>query len=137
MDLLEQFIAKAKGKNQAVVLPEGGDARVLRAARRLVDEGIAAPVLLGTPAELAAAAGRAGVPLDGIGTVDPETSEKLDAYAESVPSPRAYGIDEGRWFESLPLMAEQALASGSPANNPRIPDVVEIVELYQRVWNAA
>ncbi|MCZ6830934.1 MAG: iron-containing alcohol dehydrogenase [Gammaproteobacteria bacterium] len=55
----------------------------------------------------------------------------------SVPSPRAYGIDEGRWFESLPLMAEQALASGSPANNPRIPDVVEIVELYQRVWNAA
>ena len=83
MDLLEQFIAKAKGQDQTVVLPEGGDARVLRAARRLVDEGIATPVLLGAPAELAAAAaGRGGVPLDGIGTVDPATSEKLDAYAE-------------------------------------------------------
>ena len=88
MDLLEQFIAKAKGKNQAVVLPEGGDARVLRAARRLVDEGIATPVLLGTRAELAAAAGRAGVSLDGIGTVDPETSEKLDAYAEAYAAGR-------------------------------------------------
>ena len=88
MDLLEQFIAKAKGKNQAVVLPEGGDARVLRAARRLVDEGIATPVLLGTRAELAAAAGRAGVSLDGIGTVDPETSEKRDAYAEAYAAGR-------------------------------------------------
>ena len=88
MDLLEQFIAKAKGKNQAVVLPEGGDARVLRAARRLVDEGIATPVLLGTRAELVAAAGRAGVALDGIGTVDPETSEKRDAYAEAYAAGR-------------------------------------------------
>ena len=88
MDLLEQFIAKAKGKNQTVVLPEGGDARVLRAARRLVDEGIATPVLLGARAELAAAAGRAGVSLDGIGTVDPETSEKRDAYAEAYAAGR-------------------------------------------------
>ena len=33
-----------------------------------------------------------------------------------------------------PLMAEQALASGSPGNNPRIPTADEIVELYDRVW---
>jgi phosphate acetyltransferase len=88
MDLLELFIAKAKGKNQTVVLPEGGDARVLRAARRLVDEGIATPVLLGTRAELVAAAGRAGVALDGIGTVDPETSENLGTYAEAYAAGR-------------------------------------------------
>ncbi len=88
MDLLELFIAKAKARSQTVVLPEGGDARVLRAARRLVDEGIATPVLLGAPAELAAAAGRAGVALDGIATVDPETSEKLDAYAEAYAAGR-------------------------------------------------
>jgi alcohol dehydrogenase class IV len=33
-------------------------------------------------------------------------------------------------------MAEQALASGSPANNPRIPDANQIIELYRRVWAA-
>ncbi len=88
MDLLEQFIAKAKTRSQTVALPEGGDTRVLRAARRLVDEGIATPVLLGTRAELVAAAGRAGVSLDGIGTVDPETSEKLDIYAEAYAAGR-------------------------------------------------
>jgi phosphate acetyltransferase len=88
MDLLEQLIAAAKARSQTVVLPEGDDARVLRAARRLVDEGIAKPVLLGAPAELMAAAGRAGVALDGIDTVDPETNEKLDAYAEAYAAGR-------------------------------------------------
>ncbi len=52
----------------------------------------------------------------------------------SVPSPGAWGIKEQDWFDALPVMAEQALASGSPANNPRIPDVNQIVELYERVW---
>ncbi|EKM98130.1 MULTISPECIES: iron-containing alcohol dehydrogenase [unclassified Acidocella] len=31
----------------------------------------------------------------------------------------------------LPLIAGQALTSGSPGNNPRIPDVQEIESLYQ------
>ncbi|MBV1836726.1 iron-containing alcohol dehydrogenase [Acetobacter estunensis] len=51
-----------------------------------------------------------------------------------VPSPKAFGLDAGRWDNLLPLMAEQALASGSPANNPRVPTAPEIVELYRRVW---
>ena len=51
-----------------------------------------------------------------------------------VPSPRAYGIDADRYQELLPVMAEQALASGSPANNPRVPTADEIIELYQRVY---
>ncbi|NQX88791.1 MAG: iron-containing alcohol dehydrogenase [Halioglobus sp.] len=51
-----------------------------------------------------------------------------------VPGPRAYGIDEKDWFSSLDLMASQALASGSPANNPRIPNADEIVSLYRRIW---
>ncbi|WAU81178.1 iron-containing alcohol dehydrogenase [Streptomyces sp. Qhu-G9] len=35
-----------------------------------------------------------------------------------VPTPRAHGIDKHEWFRLSPFMAEQALASGSPANNP-------------------
>jgi len=31
-------------------------------------------------------------------------------------------------------MAEQVLASGSPNNNPRVPDAGEIVALYREVW---
>ena len=51
-----------------------------------------------------------------------------------VPSPQAYGIDQGRYDELLPVMASQALASGSPANNPRIPSADEIIDLYRRVY---
>ena len=52
----------------------------------------------------------------------------------SVPTPGEFGITEDAWFGSLELMAQQALDSGSPANNPRIPHADEIVALYKRVW---
>jgi alcohol dehydrogenase class IV len=52
----------------------------------------------------------------------------------SVPSPAAYGIDQARWDDLLPVMAAQALASGSPGNNPRVPDADEIIALYQQAW---
>jgi alcohol dehydrogenase class IV len=51
-----------------------------------------------------------------------------------VPTPRAWGIEAGRYEELLPIMASQALGSGSPANNPRIPTRDEIIELYHRVY---
>jgi alcohol dehydrogenase class IV len=54
----------------------------------------------------------------------------------SVPTPMEYGIAEDAWFASLDLMAEQALSSGSPGNNPLVPDAADIVGLYRRVWGA-
>ncbi|HEY0182402.1 MAG TPA: alcohol dehydrogenase, partial [Rhodopila sp.] len=55
----------------------------------------------------------------------------------SVPTPAAFGIDEAAWSGKMALMAEQALASGSPANNPRVPTADEIVGLYREVWIGA
>jgi alcohol dehydrogenase class IV len=51
-----------------------------------------------------------------------------------VPSPKGFGIPEERYFEVIPIMAAQALASGSPQNNPRIPSAAEIEQLYREVW---
>ena len=50
----------------------------------------------------------------------------------AVPSPTDLGhqADEAM----LALMAQQALASGSPANNPSVPDEAEIVGLYREMW---
>ncbi|HME21694.1 MAG TPA: iron-containing alcohol dehydrogenase [Acetobacteraceae bacterium] len=55
----------------------------------------------------------------------------------AVPSPAEYGIDEAIWSGKMDLMAEQALASGSPGNNPRVPDKAEIVALYREVWTGS
>jgi acyl-coenzyme A synthetase/AMP-(fatty) acid ligase len=51
-----------------------------------------------------------------------------------LPSPKQYGISEEKYFEVIPVMAAQALASGSPQNNPRIPTADEIAQLYRQVW---
>jgi alcohol dehydrogenase class IV len=52
-----------------------------------------------------------------------------------VPSPKAFGIDEKRYHDLIPTMAQQALASGSPGNNPRVPTAEEIQQLYREIWD--
>lgn len=52
-----------------------------------------------------------------------------------VPSPKRYGIPQDRYFSLIPTMARQALASGSPQNNPRIPTSEEIEDIYRQVWD--
>src|SRR5580693_4062083 len=59
-----------------------------------------------------------------------ELNKKLE-----VPTPGEFGIDRRAWDESIPTMAQQALASGSPANNPRVPSPQEIEQLYHEIWN--
>lgn len=76
------------------------------------------------------------------GEADPEAAQALVAALRAknveldVPGPARYGIDAGQWTRLLPLMARQALASGSPANNPRVPDADAIMGLYREVWAA-
>ncbi len=52
-----------------------------------------------------------------------------------VPTPGAFGISKTDWDARLDVMADQALASGSPGNNPRVPTKEEIVALYGVVWS--
>ena len=51
-----------------------------------------------------------------------------------VPTPEQFGISREHFFAKLELMAEQALASGSPGNNPRVPIADEIIEIYKKLW---
>ncbi|WP_026376456.1 iron-containing alcohol dehydrogenase [Aestuariibacter salexigens] len=51
-----------------------------------------------------------------------------------VPSMSEFGIAKGEYDDKLALMAKQALASGSPANNPLVPDENAMIELYKQVY---
>ena len=53
MQFFDSIIARARSRPQTIVLAEGEDARVMRAAQRARDDGIAACVLLGREAETA------------------------------------------------------------------------------------
>jgi alcohol dehydrogenase len=81
-----------------------------------------------------------------IGVADQSDSEAaagsklVDALFErnqdlEVPSPKKFGIPEERYFSLIPTMAKQALASGSPQNNPRIPTSEEIEKIYRQIWS--
>jgi alcohol dehydrogenase class IV len=62
-----------------------------------------------------------------------EALRKLNLQLE-VPTPEKLGIERKRWFDAIPTMVQQAIASGSPANNPRVPNAEEIAELYVEVY---
>jgi len=54
-----------------------------------------------------------------------------------IPTLRGLGVPEERFLALLEKMAADALASGSPANNPRLATAGEIVELYRRTYAEA
>jgi alcohol dehydrogenase class IV len=60
---------------------------------------------------------------------------RLNADLE-VPTPREFGIQPDAWRTLLPVMAAQAIASGSPGNNPIVPTADEIEAIYRQVWAA-
>ena len=78
IDVIAELQRKARTAPQRVAFPEAAEENILRAARQLLDEGLAVPVLLATPVELAAAAGALGLSLEGFEIVDP-TDEGLRA----------------------------------------------------------
>ncbi|EPJ47266.1 MAG: alcohol dehydrogenase [Osedax symbiont Rs1] len=51
-----------------------------------------------------------------------------------VPTLAEFGVDKAEFMALLPKMAEQALASGSPANNPIQPTTQQLIDLYRQLW---
>jgi len=53
----------------------------------------------------------------------------------NVPTPEDFGIEKEAFFEVCETMAKQALASGSPGNNPIVPSIQEMVAIYHGLWD--
>ncbi|MDG1495505.1 MAG: iron-containing alcohol dehydrogenase [Porticoccaceae bacterium] len=51
-----------------------------------------------------------------------------------VPTPEQFGISREHFFDNLETMAEQAIGSGSPGNNPRVPSAEDIIQIYKKLW---
>jgi phosphate acetyltransferase len=82
MDFVNKMKAKAKTMLKKLVLPEGTEPRTIRAARIIVDEGLAGSVtLIGKVTEINEAAEKEGVSLNDINIVSPGTDTKLKSYA--------------------------------------------------------
>jgi phosphate acetyltransferase len=86
MELIERLFDIARRRDRKIVLPEGEDERIVAAAKRLKDEKIARPILLGSAEAVGKAA--CGVSLDGIAIVDPRSDARLTAYGAACAASR-------------------------------------------------
>ena len=83
MDLLQRMKVKAKSKQKTLVLPEGNCLRTLKAAKCVIDEGLAASVtVIGKEADIRESASQEGVNLEGINVLDPVGSLNYERYAK-------------------------------------------------------
>jgi len=78
MNFIEEIKQKAKSNIKKIVLPESTDIRVIKAARRVTDEGFAKVILIGKREEIKNIA--QDINIDDIEVIDPSGFEKLEQY---------------------------------------------------------
>jgi phosphate acetyltransferase len=81
-----QLLQWARSQRKHIVLPEGNDDRVLRAAARLLEQDVVSLTILGDPTQILAAAKRLGRPLDPqrVQLLDPARSALFQDFAETL-----------------------------------------------------
>ena len=89
-EIMRKMISRAQQNPKRIVLPEGKNTVILRAAHQIVKEGIAQPVLLCTRQEEIIASSKAlNVPLDGIEIVENQNSPLFESFADKLFKMRA------------------------------------------------
>jgi alcohol dehydrogenase class IV len=90
------------------------------------------------PEKYADVADAMGVDTEGLSPMEAamEGVAEVQALCEDIRIPTATGLKlkEDEFMKKAPKMAEDALASGSPGNNPRRPTKEEIVEVYGKLF---
>jgi len=77
-----RLLDRARSDRKRIVLPEGEDDRILRAAGRLLQHGVADLTILGEEIQVRSRAAELGVDLSSAAVLNPRTSELCDTFAE-------------------------------------------------------
>jgi malate dehydrogenase (oxaloacetate-decarboxylating)(NADP+) len=83
-EVMRIIINKAKRAPQRIVFPEGTNAKILRAAHHVVEEKIAAPIILGKPDMIQKLAQEHDVSLAGVEIIRPRVFERRNQYVEEL-----------------------------------------------------
>ena len=84
MSFIDGIKERAKQDIKTIVLPESEDERTLRAAAKILEEKTANLILIGDEATVKADAEKYGVNVDGATIINPETSDKLEEYVNTL-----------------------------------------------------
>lgn len=83
-ELMRGIMDRAKRNPKRVVFPEGEHEKILRAAKVLVDQGIAHPVLLARREKIADKLAELDLSPESLTIIHAESSEQFEAYADSL-----------------------------------------------------
>jgi phosphate acetyltransferase len=114
------IIERAKADRRHIVLPEGNDDRILRAADQLLLRGVADLTVLGVERDIRARAAALGLTLPGVRIVDPLTSPYRDEFAGTYHDLRKHkGVTAQMAFDQMgdvsyfgTMMIHKGLADG-------------------------
>ncbi|MBV72085.1 MAG: NADP-dependent malic enzyme [Myxococcales bacterium] len=81
-EVMRQVIRKASQTPKRLVFPEGTHPKIIRAAQISREEGIANPILLGSPEMIREIAAKSEISLDGIELIDHKNHPLFDSYVE-------------------------------------------------------
>jgi malate dehydrogenase (oxaloacetate-decarboxylating)(NADP+) len=82
-EVMRDIIDRARRDPRRIVFPEGEHERIIRAARQVVDEAIAQPILLGNPERIRERADELRISLSGVRLVDgSDLEERAERYAQ-------------------------------------------------------
>jgi len=123
--LLTSITERARSLGKTIVLPDATDPRAIRAARTVLDQKIAIPILVGPRARIEQAASTEGVVLDAIRIVDPSSSPDRDSFTEVFHQlRRSKGVDAAAARKQMEhplffgaMMVRQGQADGSVAGS--------------------
>ncbi len=97
-----QLLDRARSDRKRIVLPEGNDDRILKAAGRLLLRSVAELTILGDESQIRARAAELGVDLSQAVVLDPQTSELCDQFAEQYATLRSHkGVTVDRARETI------------------------------------
>jgi malate dehydrogenase (oxaloacetate-decarboxylating)(NADP+) len=83
-EVMRFMIHKAQKDPKRIVFTEGEQSKILRACQILIDEKIAAPILLGNESKVRDKIAELRLSLSGVRIVDPARSPRLSSYAEEL-----------------------------------------------------
>ncbi|SFC72887.1 phosphate acetyltransferase [Clostridium uliginosum] len=83
MELMEKIWSRAKSDKKNIVLAEGNEQRNITAAQKIVELGLANPILIGDREEILKKANEINVDISKVQIIDPNDSDKLQEYIES------------------------------------------------------
>ena len=127
-DLMQDIITRAKTDKQCIVLPEGTEERTLKAADKLVADGVAKIVLLGNPDEINQLAAKNELKnIAGTTIIDPKNHAKKQAYADLLlqlrqakgmtPEKAAVLVEDPLYLACLMIKAKDADGEVAGARN--------------------